>query len=133
MNVHPTELALESLPRVPLHNLGADVAGGDVLVGVLLELVRGLQDRRRTHSSGGLHPRPYWSFASSSLHVLEGVHPLALELPCDLLTEKHGVISGYHGTALTSLPLKGLLSNYLPVVSPSCRTNVSKQSTKPVQ
>ena len=50
VNVHPTELALESLSGVALHNLGADVAGGDVLVGVLCELVGGVQDGRRPDS-----------------------------------------------------------------------------------
>ena len=88
MNVHPAQLALEALSGVPLHDLGADVTGGDVLVAVLCELVRGLQDWRRSHCCWWLHSsRSYWSLPSSSLHVLEGVHPLALELPGHLLTE----------------------------------------------
>ena len=88
MNIHPAQLALEALPGVALHYLGADVTGGDVLVGVLRELVRGLQDWRRSHCCWWLHTsRSYWSLPSSSLDVLEGVHPLTLELACHLLTE----------------------------------------------
>ena len=34
VHVHATQLALEPLPRVTLHDLGADVARGDVLVAV---------------------------------------------------------------------------------------------------
>lgn len=49
MDVHPAELALEPLPAVPLHNLAADVAWGDVLEGVLGKLVVGLKDRGRLH------------------------------------------------------------------------------------
>ena len=91
VNIHPAQLALEALPGVPLHDLGADVTGGDVLVAVLCELVRGLQDWRRSHCCWWLHSsRSYWSLPSSSLHVLEGVHPLTLELPCHLLTESEG-------------------------------------------
>ena len=87
VNVHPAQLTLEALSGVSLHYLGADVAGGDVLVAVLRELVRSLQDRRRPHCCGWLHTsRSYWCLPSSSLHVLEGVHPLALELACHLLT-----------------------------------------------
>ena len=87
VNVHPAQLTLEALSGVSLHYLGADVAGGDVLVAVLRELVRSLQDRRRPHCCGWLHTsRSYWCLPSSALHVLEGVHPLALELACHLLT-----------------------------------------------
>ena len=49
MDVHPAELALEPLPAVPLHDLAADVARGDVLEGVLCKLVVGLKDRGRLH------------------------------------------------------------------------------------
>ena len=87
VNVHPAQLALEALSGVPLHDLGADVTGGDVLVAVLCELVRSLQHWRRSHCCWWLHTsRPYWCLPSSSLHVLEGVHPLTLELACHLLT-----------------------------------------------
>ena len=34
VHVHAAQLALEPLPRVALHDLGADVARGDVLVAV---------------------------------------------------------------------------------------------------
>ena len=57
VNVHPAELALESLPRVALHDLGADVAGGDVLVAVLCELVGRLQDGRGTDCRRRPHAR----------------------------------------------------------------------------
>ena len=88
VNIHPAQFALEALPGVPLHNLGADVAGGDVLVAVLCELVGRLQDRRRAHGCGWLHSsRSHWSLAPSSLHVLEGVHPFTLELARHFLTE----------------------------------------------
>ena len=90
VNVHPAQLALEALSGVPLHDLGADVTGGDVLVAVLCELVRSLQHWRRSHCCWWLHTsRPYWCLPSSSLHVLEGVHPLTLELACHLLTTAH--------------------------------------------
>ena len=49
MDIHPAELALEALPAVPLHDLAADVARGDVLEGVLCKLVVGLKDRGRLH------------------------------------------------------------------------------------
>ena len=49
MDVHPAELALEPLPAVPLHDLTADVARGDVLECVLSKLVMGLKDRGRLH------------------------------------------------------------------------------------
>ena len=49
MDVHPAELALEPLPAVPLHDLAAHVARGDVLEGVLCKLVVGLKDRGRLH------------------------------------------------------------------------------------
>ena len=57
VNVHPAQFALEALPGVPLHNLGADVAGGDVLVAVLCELVGSVQDGRRTHCCRRSHAR----------------------------------------------------------------------------
>ena len=49
MDVHSAELALEPLPAVPLHDLAAHVARGDVLEGVLCKLVVGLKDRGRLH------------------------------------------------------------------------------------
>ena len=82
VHVHPAQLALQTLPRVALHDLGADVAAGDVLVGVLSKLVAGLQERRRSC-------RCCWSLAWSSgthirrlsaFNILECVHPLALDL-----------------------------------------------------
>ena len=61
MDVHSAELALEPLPAVPLHDLAADVARGDVLEGVLCKLVVGLKDRGRLH----LHRKKYPSSKKS--------------------------------------------------------------------
>ena len=57
VNVHPAQLALEALSGVPLHDLGADVTGGDVLVAVLCELVGRLQDGRGTDCRRRPHAR----------------------------------------------------------------------------
>ena len=129
MNVHPAQLTLEALSGVSLHYLGADVTGGDVLVGVLGELVGGLQHWRRSHCCWWLHTSgSHWSLPSSSLHVLEGVHPLALELPGHLLTEPDRNISDdrVRLTVFTLLLQTGLLSDCLLAASLSCRINVSE-------
>jgi len=60
VNVHPAQLALEPLPGVPLHDLGADVAGGDVLVGVLGELVGRLKNWWRGNISWGPGSSSCW-------------------------------------------------------------------------
>ena len=60
MNIHPAELALEALPGVALHDLGAHVAGGDVLVSVLRKLVRRLQDGRGANICRGPGSSSWW-------------------------------------------------------------------------
>ena len=60
VNVHPAQLTLEALSGVSLHYLGADIAGGDVLVGVLCELVGRLKNGWRGNISWGPGASSCW-------------------------------------------------------------------------
>ena len=116
VHVHATQLALEPLPRVALHDLGADVARGDVLVAVpgqeiiillsrypvsigalLRELVAGLQHGGHGGGSGGRGlargARCRCVALLTALHVLEGVHPLALDLAGHLGAARDGTLT----------------------------------------
>ena len=81
VDIHPAQLALESLPGVALHDLGAHVAAGDVLVGVLCKLVIGLQQRRGTSSHGRALTNSSWASirSLSAFNILECIHPFALD------------------------------------------------------